>query len=185
MSVFYKHLEILKNTQELAFFRRGTLDSKDNVEGFVKDFNGEWLLLDVVISETGKYGGIRILQMDEITQVRWDSQALKTLKLLVQDNYKPADKGMIDITNINLMLTSVQNEYGYVNLFFEKSHPDACYIGKIVDMDEYGVLLEEYPTHSSTVISRSLFMTKDITRVDAGAPYEENINLIARKHRVR
>ena len=38
MSVFYKHLEILKNTQELAFFRRGTLDSKDNVEGFVKDF---------------------------------------------------------------------------------------------------------------------------------------------------
>ena len=121
MSVFYKHLEILKNTQELAFFRRGTLDSKDNVEGFVKDFNGEWLLLDVVISETGKYGGIRILQMDEITQVRWDSQALKTLKLLVQDNYKPADKGMIDITNINLMLTSVQNEYGYVNLFFENS----------------------------------------------------------------
>jgi hypothetical protein len=185
MSVFYKQLEMLKESQELALFKRDVQAEKDDVEGFIRDFNEDWLLLDVVNDQSGKYDGIRILQTNQITQVRWQSQGLKTLKLMVQENYKPLNKGKIDISNISSILNDVQKLYLYINIHLDEIHSGACFIGQIVEMDDQCLVMDEFPTHSSTEISRSLFRITEITRIDAGAPYEENINLIARKHRLR
>ena len=189
MSLFYEQLELLKDTSELACFYRDVQAQSDDIIGILLDFNEDWLLIDSIGTCDGSNNGLSILQTQELTQVRWLSESNKSLKTLMENNYKKTKTTNINIKSVETILASVQKQFGYVCIFLDDTKPDTCYIGKIIDIDtgkdsDAGcILFEEYPTHSSRDISKSLFKVDEITRVDAGAPYEEGVNMLANQYR--
>lgn len=182
MSVFFNKLEILKKTKELAIFYRDSQAMSDDLTGYLRDFNQNWLLLDLVNTENGKNNGISIIQINEVTRVRWNSQKIRSYKILAENSYSAPVSLEIDIENIETILKTVQYAYGHVNIMFDDIASDKCFIGKVVEMDDDCVILDEFPTHSSSGISQCLFKVSEITRVDAGADYEKGVSLCAQQY---
>ncbi len=187
MSIFYKQLDTLKSSGELVQFYRNVQDPSHELAGVLLDFNEDWVLIDCISINDGSDDGVSIVQTQEITQTRWGSQTLKNLKFLMDERADSKKDCLVDITSIETILNSVQESFGYVNIHFDDISADKCYIGTVVEIDAVSegdsgcILFDEYPTLYSTEVCRSLFKLSKITRVDAGAPYEHAINLIATK----
>lgn len=182
MSLFKKKLEILKSTKELADFYRDIRADDNEITGYVRDFNDDWVLLDVLNTENGKSKGISVFCIEDIERVRWGSAELISNKILAEKNYKPSAVGDIEIDSVEKILKTVQYAYGYVNIMLDNNDPDTCFIGKIVELDNEYLVLDEFPTRSSKIISQSLFKLSHITRVDAGADYENGISFLAQSY---
>lgn len=186
MSLFYEQLEMLKETGELACFYRDVQAISDDITGILLDFNEDWVLVESIDTSDGSNKGVSILQTQELTQVRWNSATNQSLKTLMQKSYKKTNHQKIDIKSRETILASVQKQYEYLCIFLDDTKPDTCYIGKVIDIDvgedtDSGcILFDEYPPLYSRDVSRSLFKFEEITRVDAGAPYEEGINVLAK-----
>jgi len=191
VSLFYEQLEILKETGKLACFRRDIQAVTDETVGILLDGNEDWLLIDVIDDSKGSKMGVSVIQTQEITQVRWDGDALENLTALTHENYTKTNHGDIDISSRESLLKTIQEKYGYLCLFFDDVRPDSCFIGKYVDIDSSDddnsgcILFDEFPTLRERSISRSLFKLSEITRIDAGAPYEEAINKLVQRNEVK
>lgn len=79
------------------------------------------------------------------------------------------------------ILSSIQDQYGYVNLHTEFMNDDVCFIGEITNQDSAWVSLLGYGTLTSRDANTLLLGKEEISRVDAGAKYEESIKFLASK----
>ena len=86
----------------------------------------------------------------------------------------------IDLTSIGKVLSSIQATYGYVNIHAEDMANDMCFIGEIEEQDKEWVSLRGYGTKIARDINSLLLEKEEISRVDAGAKYEESIKFLAK-----
>jgi hypothetical protein len=167
--------KILKQFQSEDIFVNIRIDSFDeSFYGFIRIFNDNFLLLEVYDSN-GFYDGIIIFRNEDISRVQWDNNNVNSIFKTL--NKKEQDKRVSDINidSIENILQSVNKAYKYVTIFMQELDSEICIIGEIVEMDDQSVVLKEFGTKSTLDRGMTLLSLKDITRVEAGGIYENNL----------
>ncbi len=171
-------LRTLKISQEIVEVWRSRL-TNESLTGVVSDFSREFLYLSLY-SEGGTANGIAIVFRRDITRMRWAGNERASIAVLVAASGAKPTRPPVVLDSIQTVLRSVSDSFGYVNVLTEQIDDSITFIGEIVELDMYGLLLEAFGTFSSRDRSKLLLSCDDITRVDADATYERSVSYLAK-----
>lgn len=180
MSMFYKSLTKLKEEAALVDLYRDFVDS-ESLTGIVSSYNEEFVCLSI-ITDAGYDNGISIIRISDITRVAWEGNERKSIQKLT--THKKTIPKNFDIKNsltIKDIAESVQNKFGHINLLTEDIKSGMAFIGKILEIDESFLLLEGVGTFATSDISKLLLRHSEITRIDAGGIYEDDVIWLHKK----
>jgi hypothetical protein len=121
--------------------------------------------------------GIKIIKLDDVTRIRWDSNELNATDTLIKLNNKKIKTKIdeIDISNIFKAVNIVNNLFGYVNIYIQSINNNICLMGEVKEIDDSTIIIHEFGTIRSNSKSYLLLALQDITRIDAGGTYENQI----------
>jgi hypothetical protein len=173
-----KYLEELKSSKELVDIYRDRYD--ESLYGFIIDFNENYLVLES-IDDDNTPDGVSVFSRENITRIRWGGNEIISTKKLIDQSKRLQNIKKIDLTSIQSIINSVQNIFGYVNVFIEDIDSSVCFIGEIEEMDDKSIVLHEYGTKISLDRKRILLNVDDITKVEGGGNYEEGIKKLIKK----
>jgi len=169
-------LKKLQTDQELVDIYRDELDS-ESLTGIISDFSDDFLLLSV-FTDAGMAGGFSIIFRQDISRVRWGSNALEAMKALICFHQSQGLFPAIPLNDLNEILTSVQSQFGYINVHTERIRDGVCFVGEIKELDGHTLLLHEYGLMANRDRAHLLLALDQITRIDAEAEYEKNIRYL-------
>jgi hypothetical protein len=176
MTVQLDTLKALKQSRELVDVYRDRR-SDESLTGVVTDYSEDFVYLSL-ISDSGLQNGIAVVFAADITRIRWKGNVRESIQQLMnQKETRPATP-KIGLETLMDVLSSVSEAYGYVNILTEGMDDSIAFIGEIQNMDAEGLVLHEFGTMTSRDRHWLLLRLDEITRVDAGAPYEEDIKLL-------
>lgn len=178
MNVQTKYLEKIK--AEKIFIDIYTDCFEESLYGFLVDFNDEFILLEK-FTNLGQVDGISILKRENISRIRWAGNEIETASNFAHQEKKLKNIGDLKIDTISCILKTVQRTFGYVNISIQHVDNEACFIGEIEDMDEETVVMNEYGTYLSLDRKMLLLAMEDITKIEAGGHYEENLKKLFHK----
>jgi hypothetical protein len=96
-------------------------------------------------------------------------------KKLINNSKGKDIKREIDISSLQNVIKSINENYGYVNIFIQDIDSSICFIGEICEMDEETIVIDEFGTKSSLDRKNIMLSINDITKIGAGGIYEENL----------
>jgi hypothetical protein len=179
MSLLDKRLAELKLSQEVVDVYRDRV-SDESLTGVVANFNEEFLLLSL-FTEDGEDNGISVIFRHNITRLRTGGNVRASIDELSKFRSTKLNFPNINLNSIDDILSSIQSVYGYVNIHTEFMSNDICFIGKVTEQDKYWISLLGYGTMTSRDSNTLLIEKEEVSRVDAGATYEESISFLAEK----
>lgn len=146
----------------------------ESITGIISDFNDDFIYLSIFDS-SGLSDGISIIRTIDITRVNWDGDGRDAIQLLIdKKNSKPLVPE-IELANISTIIKSTQKKFGYSTFHIEEIDSDVCFIGKVIEMDDNYLLMDNYSTMSGRDNNKILLRISDITRIEAEASYEKDI----------
>lgn len=152
----------------------------ESLYGFISDFNDDFLLLEHY-NEDGFYNGIIIFRRLDITRLKWDNNNINsTFKLI--ERHKPSELASIKIDTIENILKTVEVTFKHVNIHVQNIDSDWAIIGQIQGIDNETVVFKEFGTMSTLDRGMLMISVTDITRIDAGGLYENNLMKIHEKN---
>ena len=149
--------------------------------GFVRVFNDSFLLLEHY-NEDGFYNGIIIFKRQDITRIRWDNNEIRSASRIITRNEQIKELSSISIDSIDSIIKSVDKAFGYISLKIQDINSDWIIIGQIQEIDTETIVIKEFGTPSSLDRGMLMLSIDDITRVDAGGLYENNLMKIHGKN---
>ncbi len=129
-----------------------------------------------LFTDEGLPNGVSIFYIADITRIRWGGNVRNSISQLISLNVAKPGTAEINLSSLKLAIESVQVEFGYVNILAEQIDPDITFIGEISEIDQDAIVLHSYGTMSTLDRSFQLMTINVITRVDAGANYENCIH---------
>lgn len=177
MLLIDKKLAELKLSQQIVDIYRDRI-SDESLTGVVADFNKEFLLLSL-FSEDGEDNGISVFFRHNITRIRTGGNLRESIYELSKFRATKLKFPIISLKSLDDILTSIQTIYGYVNIHTEFMNDDICFIGHVIEQDENWLSLNGYGTMTTRDSNTLLLEKEEISRVDAGAKYEESIKFLA------
>ena len=177
MRLSTKSLSMLKESSEIVDIYRDHL-SAENLVGIITDFNDNFIYMSL-IDDSGKANGISVFYRNDVTRIRWGGNERNSYKSLMQAATSKLATPPLDISSIDLVIRSVSDIYGYVNILTERMESSITFIGEVEDMDIESIILKTYGTFSSRDRSQLLIKIDEITRVDADAQYERSVKFLA------
>jgi len=123
--------------------------------------------------EEGRFDGVLIFEKETLSRIRWGGNELSSTETLIV--YR-ASSAPVSTTDIRSAVLSLYEQFQYVCLTLGSYGTDVIFIGEIDEHLEESLILHEYGTRSSQDSSRLLIRWDDITRVQAGGVYEQNIH---------
>ena len=174
MNTETKYLDKLKSSKELIDIYTDRYD--ESLYGFIIDYNDDYLALESI--NDNNPDGISIFKRENITRIRWGGNEIESTQKLIDQSKRIKNIIKIDLTSIQSILKSVQNIFGYVNVFIEDIDSSVCFIGELENMDDENLVIHEYGTKVSLDRKRILLSLNDITKVEGGGAYEEGIKKI-------
>jgi hypothetical protein len=172
MELKTKYLNKLKNEQILADFYTDIYDESDY--GFVLDFNDDYLLIEKFDDEC-KYDGLSIFFRQNISRIRWSGNDIESVSKLIDTSKRQKGEMNINLTSIQTVLESVNSAFNHLTVHIQDIDKSVCFIGQIHEMDDHSIVIHEFGTKSSLDRRFILLELDDITRVDAGGQYENNL----------
>ena len=176
MSLVNKKIAEIKLSKATVDIYRDRI-SDESLTGVVADFNKEFLVLSL-LTEEGKSDGISVIYRGDITRIQTGGNTRTSIADLSKFYSTNVKVPKINLTSIDHILSSIQSEYGYVNIHTEALDDEVCFIGKILEQDDEWVSLKGYGTMDSRDTNELLLDKEEISRVDAGALYEESIKYL-------
>ena len=178
MSLLSKKFREHKLSQEIIDIYRDRFDD-ESITGIIMDFNSEFIYFNC-ISGKGEDEGITVFYIDDISRVRAKGNYRDSIKALVQHNNTQFKSVKINLKSIDTILSSVQENFGYVSISTEEILSDSeCFIGSIKDEDKDWIMLNSFGTMYNRDMKQLILKKDDITCVDAGGKYEDSINYLA------
>ncbi|WP_422973166.1 hypothetical protein [Undibacterium sp. TC9W] len=181
MSVHYKTINKLKETQELIDLYRDDLDS-NALTGIIADYSDKFVLLSL-FTEEGVANGFSLVYGEDITRIRWGGNFLESLYALIKRNQAAPCMPGIAINSLHEALASIQEQFGHVTLHTERVRSDVCFIGQVEESDQDFLVLHEYGTRENRDRKHILLALDLITRIDAEAVYEKNLKYLYSRSR--
>lgn len=142
--------------------------------GFIRNFNDHFLLLEHY-NEDGFYNGIIIFRRADITRIKWDNNDLNSAFKLIARQKEVKEIAEINIESMETIIRSVEKAYKHVNLQIQNADDEWSVIGQVIVMDADTIIVKEFGTMSSLDKGMLMLPIDDITRVDAGGIYENNL----------
>jgi|APEBP8051072266_1049373.scaffolds.fasta_scaffold08593_3 hypothetical protein len=173
MELRTKYLDKLKNEQILAEFYTDIYDESDY--GFVIDFNGNYILIEK-FDDDCHYDGLTIFLRHNISRIRWSGNDIESVLKLIDNSKRQSDKLNIDLTSTRTILESMYKTFNHLTVHIQDIDKSICFIGQIHEIDDNSIVIHEFGTKSSLDRKFILLGLDDITRIDAGGKYENNLN---------
>jgi len=146
----------------------------ESLYGFVREFNEDFLLLEHY-NEDGIYNGIVIFRRQDITRIRWGNNQITSAFNLITRKEHIEELKDINIDSIENIIRSVDMAFECISLQIQDLNSEWAIIGKIHEMDSETVVINEFGTMSTLDRAMLMLSIRDITRVEAGGIYENNL----------
>ena len=146
----------------------------ESLYGFVRKFNETFLLLEHY-NEEGAYNGIVIFRRQDITRMRWGNNEITSAFNLITRKEHIEELKNINIDSIESIIKSVDKAFECVSLQIQDINSDWTIIGQIHEMDSETIVIKEFGTMSTLDRAMLMLSIGDITRIDAGGIYENNL----------
>ncbi|MCH8622491.1 hypothetical protein [Undibacterium sp. TS12] len=177
MTVQLETLQYLKQSQELVDLYRDR-QTDESLTGVVTDYTEDFVYLSL-ISDSGLPNGIAVVLTDDISRIRWQGNERQSIQQLMDAKQTRPMTPVIRLDTLVDVLVSVNSAFGYVSILTENMDDGVTFIGEIKNIDAGAVLLQEFGTMTSRDRRWLMLRLDEITRVDAGAAYEEDIKFLA------
>lgn len=172
MSIQTKYLDKLKHDQTFVHI---IVDKyEESHYGFIIDFNNELLSIERFNSDFN-YDGLVIIKRDSISKVRWGGNDVISTSILIDESKRSKNLHHIDITSIATALSSMYDSFGHITVFMQDIDVSQFYVGQIHEMDSESIVINEFGTKGTLDRKFILINIEEITRVDAGGQYENNL----------
>ena len=162
----------LKKEQVLADFYTDNYNESDY--GFVIDFNDHFLLIEKFDDECN-YDGLSIFLRNNITRIRWSGNDIDSVFKLIDTSKRQTDKMNIDLSSLESILQSMNKYFNHLTVHIQDIDTGICFIGQIHEMDSNAIVIHEFGSKTSLDRKFILLSLEDITRIDAGGQYENNL----------
>lgn len=172
MELRTKYLNKLKEEQILADFYTDNFEVSDY--GFVIDYNDDYLLIEKFDDECN-YDGLTVFLLRNISRIRWSGNDIESVSKLIDTSKRQSDKLNIDLTSTQTILESINKTFNHLTVHIQDIDKSVCFIGQIYELDDNSIVIHEFGTRSSLDRKFILLELNDITRIDAGGQYENNL----------
>ncbi len=176
MSVFEKTLDDLKNGQQLAIFMREFHDL-ETFTGILVDYN-EYVIYLSLVSDDGLHDGIVVFHREQLSRIRWGNKRLESIYSLYLKKNPNLVVPEISIETHKTTLSDIEKHYGYICVSAEDLDDVTLFLGEIEAMDDDYVVIYEFANKDHTDRSRLLFPLSEITSIQGGGQYEEDIRFL-------
>ncbi|MGS0747548.1 hypothetical protein [Halpernia sp. GG3] len=173
MNIQTKYLQKLRNDQ--TFTDIYTDRFQESTYCYILDFNEEFILLEK-FTNVGKPDGISVIKRENITRIKWSGNDIKTTSKFALKEKRNQDIFNINIDSIYNILNSVEKLFGYVTIYIQDIDTGICIIGEIKEIDGDHIIIEEYGTFTSLDRKMLILSTNEITKIEGGALYENNLH---------
>ncbi|MEM0541110.1 hypothetical protein WFZ85_00625 [Flavobacterium sp. j3] len=179
MNIQTKYIEKLKAEKIFSDIYTDRYD--ESIYGFIFDFNEEFLILEQ-FTDIGEADGIAVLKRENISRIKWLGNSIKTAEIFALKAITNENIGKIKIDNIQNIIKSIQNEFGYVTLYIQDVDSEMCIIGEIIEMDADTLIIKEYGTYASLDRKMLMLSIHEITKVECDGQYERNLHELFNKN---
>lgn len=176
MGVYFNTVKKLKEGQDMVDVYRDEISS-ESLTGVISNYSEELIYLSLFTDE-GLPNGVAIFFITDITRIRWGGNVRNSISKLISLNGSRSINREINLSSLKAAIESVQLEFGYVNLLAERIEADITFIGEVSEIDEEALVLNSYGTMSTLDRSFQFMALNSISRIDAGANYENCIHLL-------
>ena len=176
MALIDKIISELKLSREIVDVYRDRI-SASSLTGIIANFSEDFICLSL-LSDEGESDGVAIVYRQNITRIRSGGNVRQSIKELSEHRETELQLPDIDLFSIDTVLSSVQAAYGYVNVHTEYMDDEVCFIGALVEQDDEWVTMEGFGTIGGRDSHKFFLDKEEISRVDAGAKYEESVSFI-------
>ncbi len=175
-----KQVAQAKRYTKLVECYRATFEDDDIYSlGYVVDASDQFVLIHNV-DQRITLDGYTMLRIEDLTQFATEVEQAqfieKALAIRKKEIKRPV---LVDLTNMETILFSVDQHYPLVTIYREAVDPDACWIGSIDSITDKTVTLNEMDPDAKWSGSKR-FRLDEITRIDFDGGYETALALVAK-----
>ena len=154
----------------------------ESLTGVVSGFTDTFVYLSL-FSEDGLPNGISVVHLGDVTRIRWQGNALISIQALIDAKASKPTAPELDLESTRSVLESIQKAFGYVNVLAENANSSITFIGEIAQIDHISFILNEFGTMKTWQTAHLWLRIGEVTRVDADAQYERDIQFLAEQRR--
>jgi hypothetical protein len=148
--------------------------------GFVVGLSEEWILLNVLDTNTMQMNGYSAILLKHIEKVREEKDAPSVALRL--RGISPAQQPDILLIDLPGLLSSADAHFPLVTIHIEDKDPDVCYIGRVLRTSRRKVTLRRIDRRAIWLESKK-YEFGDITRVDFGDGYARALHEVEQLRR--
>lgn len=149
-----------------------------STHGYVLDIGPKFFLL-ALIGDDMRPDGFQCLKLKDVKRLQApDPYADFAVAALRKRRQKIRKRPDIDISELPALLMSANRLFPLVTIHRELIKPDSCWIGRVINVTEKSVILQEIGPDASWEKRPSRFRLSEITRVEFGGGYEEALHLV-------
>ncbi len=164
----------MRDRQLVRFDRRF---EKWRARGYVQAVGPSFFLL-ALVSDRLHFDGYECFRIGDISGLVPDPYAAFAEAALNKRGEKLGRPPRVDVSNIETIVRTAGKVFPLLTIHIERIDPDVCYIGKVRDVDDRRLLLQEIRPSASWHIEPTPYLLRRITRVSFGGDYEGALHLV-------
>ncbi len=145
---------------------------------------GPGLVLLALVNGSIRLDGYECFRLSDVTAVETDPFADFIEAALKARGQKLPNVPPVSVDSIEALLVSAGKAFPLVTVHLEKTDPDVCWIGKVLEVDDGKVSLREIGPDAVWEPIPAAYLTQEITRVDFGGDYEAALFLVGGEPKV-
>lgn len=175
-----KKIAQAKRYMKLVECYRGRIDEVEVYDmGFVVDGSDEFLLLQLV-DDRIKLNGYSLIRVSDITELNTEVEHASFIeKALEIRKSSPTRPVLVDLTDINTILTSISENFPLLTVHREEHDPETIHVGEVESIADKTVLINEMNPDAKWDGTRRIAL-EEITRIDFDGGYETALALVAK-----
>jgi hypothetical protein len=169
--------QLMEAMREQKLIRLSRRFEEAQVAGYVIAV-GPGLVLLALVNGSIRLDGYECFRLSDVTAVEPDPFADFVEAALKARGQSLPEKPPVSVANIEELLVSAGEAFPLVTVHLEKTDPDVCWIGKILEVADGKVSLREIGPDAVWEPIPAAYLTQEITRVDFGGDYEAALFLV-------
>ena len=175
-----KKVATAKRYTKLVECFRGDIEDEEVYDiGFVVDGSDEFLLLHLV-DDRIKLNGYSLIRVSDITELNTEVEHArfieKALEIRKAEVSRPV---LVDLTDINTILTSISQNFPLLTVHREEHDPETICVGEVESVSDKTVLINEMNPDAKWDGKKRIALD-EITRIDFDGGYETALALVAK-----
>jgi hypothetical protein len=148
------------------------------ITGYVMDVGPEFFLVSLV-DDGIRFNRFQCFRLSDVRSLEIPAKysRFSETALRKRGEHLPK-KPRVVLGSLPKLLSSANGAFPLLTIHREKSDPDVCHIGRVVELSNQSVSLLEIGPDASWDEKPETYRLSEITRVDFGGDYEEALHLV-------